>query len=257
MKKQFYGGFDMKSSTHTASDHNHLIGWAIKNNEIVHISNVERGKNCGCICMECKEPLLARKGLERVHHFAHIKETNCKCSPETILHRLAKDIIAKSKYIKIPPDNSFPVPILNTRILIEQEKISSKDGLVNVDNVFVEREGIRKGFIPDIVLQSGDKFLIVEICVTNPVNVEKLEKIRQNNEHTIEIKLTADDALKTYKVLEHKLLEDIACKKWIYHPIEKVVNGILNENIQAVINHQMRTMIMPRRNLYRRRSRRL
>lgn len=217
----------MKSCKSSNNAHLHLLGWAIKNNKFIHISEVVRGKDCECVCVACKEPLIARKGNKRAHHFAHFKNSDCENAPETALHLLAKEIIATSRYIKIPPDNSIPVPVLNTRIQIEKDKRIVTDGVVKIDKVFIEREGIRNGFIPDIVIQSGSKFLIVEICVTNPVNEEKFIKIRQNNEHTIEIKLSEDDALKTYKELKHKLLENIACKKWIYHPMQKEIDGLL------------------------------
>lgn len=226
----------MKSCKSCNNAHLHLLGWAIKNNKFIHISEVVKGKDCECVCVACKEPLIARKGKKRAHHFAHFKDSDCKNAPETALHLLAKEIIAASRLIKIPQDNSIPVPALNTRIQIEKDKRIVTNGVVKIDKVFVEREGIRNGFIPDIVIQSGNKFLIVEVCVTNPINEEKYIKIRQNNEHTIEINLSEDDALKSYKELEYKLLEDIACKKWIYHPMQKEIDGLVKSYYE---NHQI------------------
>ena len=38
------------------------LTYALKNNLLVHISDVERGKNCQCVCPACNEPLIAKKG---------------------------------------------------------------------------------------------------------------------------------------------------------------------------------------------------
>ena len=47
------------------------INVALKDNKIVTIDEVERGLECGCVCIHCHARLKARKGDEREHHFAH------------------------------------------------------------------------------------------------------------------------------------------------------------------------------------------
>ncbi|MGN5043167.1 competence protein CoiA family protein [Aeromonas sp. 3P] len=38
---------------------------------IVSIEDVPSGKACGCTCIDCNEPLVAKKGEVNRHHFAH------------------------------------------------------------------------------------------------------------------------------------------------------------------------------------------
>lgn len=56
---------------------NQLI-YAIKDGMATSIENVESGLKCGCICPSCGEPLVARKGAKRMHHFAHYSGHNCE-----------------------------------------------------------------------------------------------------------------------------------------------------------------------------------
>jgi hypothetical protein len=67
-----------------------------------HISEVERGDACGCICPACDAPLTARKGSENFHHFGHQVSSSCVTAPETALHRLGKEIVATKLILFLP-----------------------------------------------------------------------------------------------------------------------------------------------------------
>lgn len=73
-----------------------------KNGVDVTIDEVESGLKCECYCPFCKSQLIARKGNLKTHHFAHYKELDCGYGVETILHKLCKEIIAKSKSFVVP-----------------------------------------------------------------------------------------------------------------------------------------------------------
>ncbi|ROV57935.1 hypothetical protein EGH82_20790 [Vibrio ponticus] len=53
-----------------------LIPFGLKQGKFYDVSEVERGRSCGCICPSCKQTLVARKGdpEKKVHHFAHDKK---------------------------------------------------------------------------------------------------------------------------------------------------------------------------------------
>lgn len=72
----------------------------------VHISDAIEGRACNCYCHECKSPLIAKKGLKNVHHFAHDPEYesdyDCTSSGESAIHRAAKLIIENTGYIQVP-----------------------------------------------------------------------------------------------------------------------------------------------------------
>ena len=60
----------------------------------VHISSVPRGLDCNCVCQYCEQPLVAKKGAVKEHHFAHYRE-NSGCSLESWLHATAKQMLAE------------------------------------------------------------------------------------------------------------------------------------------------------------------
>ncbi len=67
------------------------IPYAERDGELVHVSAVDRGLDCGCICPVCKEPVVARKGEVKRHHFAHY--AGGMCDPEGVLHFMGKELL--------------------------------------------------------------------------------------------------------------------------------------------------------------------
>jgi competence protein CoiA len=71
---------------------------------LAHITIVPRGLvDCGCRCLACNERLVAKQGLERIHHFAH--ESNraaCEVALEGVVHRYAKQILLEQKGLQAP-----------------------------------------------------------------------------------------------------------------------------------------------------------
>lgn len=64
--------------------------YALKNGKTVHISEVESGLKCECICPACGEALIARKGKKVIHHFAHKSTEECEYGYQTSLHLVAR-----------------------------------------------------------------------------------------------------------------------------------------------------------------------
>jgi uncharacterized protein YbaR (Trm112 family) len=58
--------------------------------KLVNIKQAESCIKCNCICPACKKPLVAKKGKEREHHFAHSSGENCEDAYETMLRPLFK-----------------------------------------------------------------------------------------------------------------------------------------------------------------------
>ena len=82
--------------------HSKLI-YALKDGNIVSIDEVQNGKDCGCVCPACGNKLWARKGEQRMHHFAHEPHTHCEYGYESSLHLATKDILSRSEKMVIPP----------------------------------------------------------------------------------------------------------------------------------------------------------
>lgn len=182
--------------------------YAIKNGETVHISEVESGLKCGCICPACGEILIARKGEKVIHHFAHKSTEECEYGYQTSLHLAAKEIIAKNKQISVPA--LYLTFAGNGReLLIEDEKV------INVFDVILEKK--ISDIIPDILLVTDIGQLIVEIYVTHEIDNEKKRKIKRLDIPTIEIDLSKFDRNITKEALCKELLFQNDNKSWIYN----------------------------------------
>ena len=76
------------------------IPYAEKNGRLIHVSQVESGLKCKCVCPVCKKAVIARKGRVMTHHFAH--HGRRECSPETVLHQVGKRLLHEriSRHLK-------------------------------------------------------------------------------------------------------------------------------------------------------------
>ena len=194
-------------------DIHYKLTFASKDGELIHISKVQKGLKCGCYCPACGEKMVAKKGNQRMHHFAHYSSVNCEYGYETSLHMLAKKIISKSKKFVIP------AVYINDQVTHEKKKVPSKE--IKVDEVRLEKR--YDEFIPDIVLVSGEKELFVEIYVSHKVTDEKLAKIKKIKTSVIEIDLNQYNREVNFENLSRILLEESYLKKWLYNAyVEKL-----------------------------------
>lgn len=193
--------------------------------KLIHISKVQSGLACGCICPNCKAALIARKGEKNKHTFAHrSKAESCGGGQETALHLLAKDIIANQRTVYIPPEGK------------------DREGRVKCfDSVALEVRDY-DGIIPDIIARDGAETLNIEIRVNHAIDSEKQSKLKAANLRTIEIDLhdLLDDFSKE-TVEEALLCEGRAT--WMYSPIidkeERAQNArnVLCDNIPCEGQH--------------------
>ena len=147
----------------------YILQALIDNGRTAYIDDVPNGKNCGCICEECKGKLIAKnKGNIKIHHFAHESgNDSIKCS-QTALHLLAKEIIAEEK--RIPA-------FVNGRI-----------EFVTVDTV--EQEKNMGDIKPDLYAEYAGIPIAVEIFVSHAVDEIKFAKIQNHKLTTFEIDLS-------------------------------------------------------------------
>ena len=205
--------------------------FALRNGTSVHISEVERGLKSGCICPACGQPLIAKKGSQMKHHFAHKSGIFCDKAVETSLHYAAKDIIAESCVFRIPAayvtfPNSGKAPLL----LSDAKEI-------RIDRVDVETA--TDCIVPDLILYSGGKRLMVEIYVTHAVDEAKREAIQNLGISTLEIDLSSEDRDITRESLREILLKDSSRKRWIYNAMtQKVYQEFLSATQKMPIIHR-------------------
>jgi len=194
------------------------IPYALKGGAIVHVSEVARGLDCGCVCARCGDALVARKGVYRQHHFAHYRDSDCSGAAESLLHRLAKELLSNAKALALPAyiyrakSRRFGVPVS-----IEREVLAASR--VCVRSVAVEQSV--GPIVPDLLLRSDEGDLILEIAVSHRVDKAKLRHIRRMNISALELSLTAEDVLLSRAELLQRLIEGTSIKSWLFHPAQR------------------------------------
>ncbi len=198
--------------------------YGLKNGEIVSIEQVESGLNCDCFCPACNGRLIARKGVEKQHHFAHYKSEDCGKGIETILHKLSKEIISKSK--------TFTTPALK---FSDSDITIFEETEIQIDNVKLEH---RLGdIIPDIIIESKGKELLVEITVTHELCFPKTRTIAEKGFATIEIfaqeliieLYRSGDIFLKSNVFQDELISGTKYKRWIFNPkFRKIIRELKN-----------------------------
>lgn len=182
---------------------------------VVSIYEVVRGLACGCRCIECNEAVVARQGLQRMHHFSHSSQKeSCEVTPESFLHQYAKQVVRESLGLQLPPQPGHHP--------------DSEDQSSWWDFESVKEEPWMGDFRPDLVAELTDGPLLIEFARTSFVDEEKLERIKLLGIRTVEIDLSglvvsasADGLLE----LKRTILHNAALKQWLYPLPEIVVGG--------------------------------
>lgn len=148
-----------------------MILWPValdENGQEIHIKDAPaHGKYT---CVNCHQPMKARKGEYRVIHFAHMVE-NESCNYESFLHLKLKDLL----YDRIK--NRDGIAVIRNEKRIELSRYAR-----------CEKECYVGQFKPDIYVVVDGVEYFLEICVTNPCSEEK----KDSGKRIIEIRTTDD-----------------------------------------------------------------
>lgn len=161
------------------------------NGRMLHVDQARNGKLCNCVCVECKEQLLAAQGPIQDSHYKHIKNVMCKGAQMTALHKLGQQIIAEHTNMIIGQNR-----ILN----YGEVKLEPSIGLYRADARF---------------LCEGEEYFC-EVVVKNELTMEKELYYRSTNRKCIEIDLTEFvDKDYTYEEIKDAMLTKISNKRLI------------------------------------------
>lgn len=153
------------------------------NSFMVSVDDVPSGLACGCVCIVCKRPLVAKKGRVQAHHFAHKAgefDPDCERAGETLLHRYAKEVLSREKRIRLPP--------LTVSDRWGSLEVSPQQ-MVDFDSVELER---RFGsVVPDVVGHLRSRDLFIEFFVTHRCPPSKLAKLKKLDVGVLEVDLSA------------------------------------------------------------------
>lgn len=200
------------------------LQYALKDNILVSVDQVEKGLACNCICPSCKSQLIARKGEVREHHFAHYKNNSCATGYQTSLHLLAKELISEKRMIKIPAVYCNKLCLWENEpegYFIDEQIYKDEKLLTNVEVSLEEKEN---GIIPDVIIQYGNYKLYVEIFVTHKVDSEKKKIVKQQDLSMMEIDLHKENRLISKEELSYYLFEDTSNSYWINNKYQNKIN---------------------------------
>lgn len=192
------------------------LPFGLHNDKLVTVSEVERGLACECVCPACAHPLIARKGEERIHHFAHSKGEECEYAVESAIHLAAKEILAEHKRIYLPP----------VTLQVGAYEWTMYDGRM-LEFTEVESERRLGGIIPDILIHQNGRSLIVEIAVSHQVDKEKVKKIEALGISTIEISLQVGHKDfwrgNPFERVKKELINSAVNRRWVFNAKENAV----------------------------------
>ena len=183
----------------------------IQTGDIIHIKSADNGLNCKCECVKCGEKLEAIQGPLRTWHFRHNTNKNCDGGQESALHQLAKEIVRRSKNIRL-----------------------NKSDIFEYDNATLERP-IDK-FKADVVVSNSNAELVIEIAVTHLTEKIKEDYFKNNKINSIEIDLRKVDTQISQTELEDLIINQSRNKRTIYPTqIKKSDNGDKEDNSWIIV----------------------
>lgn len=210
------------------------IPFGLKNEKLVDVDEVDSGRNCNCVCPNCKQPLIAAKGDKNIHHFKHDKDDLDKHCFESVLHIAAKDIFYKYSNTVLPP-----VTLNRKNEYGQHLKFLGKQ---EIEYKKVELEKPYGNIIPDIKLTTiDDKEYFVEIAVTHKVSYEKYQNLKIGNISTIEINL--DHIYKSLKEkkknltieqLDSYIINNVDNRYWIFNKERNDFYEFMKSNYCAI-----------------------
>lgn len=173
---------------------------------IVHISEVDSGLACGCICPVCTERLEAHRGSQKAHHFHHHRRTRCRSASETLLHKFAKQALDEERRLLIPEVR----PRYGTQSVLKHH---AREHAFD-DAVLENRLG---NIVPDVIVRKDGHELLVEMFVTHECDEEKIARIRARGISAIEIDLSGLSRTSSKADIVDAIVRT-APRRWLFNP---------------------------------------
>jgi hypothetical protein len=210
-----------------------LLTYGLIDNQLRHVSEVQNGLDCGCVCANCKHPLIAKNNPanRKVAHFAHQSGRECSAAFETTLHLLAKSILQKTKRLKLPKYHYDYDQFNNESVFRESVDLA-------FDNIILEKSIEFNGgrIIPDAIGEIQTKQIFIEFANTHFVDPDKKNKLKAIRVACIEIDLS-DQPLDEVQLTEF-FNSDSTFKYWILNP--KLDKEYLNHKKKLLEEERLR-----------------
>lgn len=207
------------------------VPFGLKDDRLYEPTQVDNGKDCGCVCPACKKPLWAKQNAQ-TPHFAHAPGVDCARGFETAVHLAVKQIIAEKMEVRLPAvvwKNPLPRKNEFQKLYIER--------VIQLDSVVLEK--VIDDIKPDIVVSRNNEVYLVEVAVTHFIDGEKQQKINNKKIPTFEIDVSKLKGGFTLEELEKAIYTSSNYQaEWKYHPrLEELNQEVLqaeNKRISQV-----------------------
>lgn len=219
-----------------------LISYALKDGAMTSIADVERGKLCGCLCPGCNEPLIARKGKIKAHHFSHFKGSDCASHGESVAHWIAKNWFAENPQF-INANGTFNLG--PGKLGWNGDYFIS--GKINPVNIKLETKS--GGFIPDvsgITYSQGQRIDVwIEIAVSHKCEDNKIQYAIDND--ILLLECDVDPKQMTFSGYENYLIglsfkalamPSVICDTWYKAILPRVVESRWESIIKCAVNSE-------------------
>lgn len=210
-----------------------LIPFAIKTatGEIVSIDDVERGLRCGCHCPSCEARLVARKGEENAHNFAHIagSKQDCTYSFETSIRLMLLAKLGMVTTLNTPQHNIYFDGGLHwvadgrSEIQVQYVQKSATQSAPTGLYQLVEQGDYRLAVHLPAAHDPDDwsPIWLGQFIAANPKTGILAVRYSQFRVHMLEESRPAD--MDTISWMLSILCEHSDCLRWMYHPREEKV----------------------------------
>ena len=151
------------------------VTYALKDGVLTHISDVESGLKCGCLCAGCKGELIAKKGEIKVHHFAHVN-AECAHAYESMVHYICKNAFKYFTRFKTP---RYAHGLTRKDYLMSiSPYVPAKTINLSLFEIAIEYK--YKDIVADVALLHEQRpMLFIEVANTHLIDDSKLAKIKK------------------------------------------------------------------------------
>ncbi|EOV1954920.1 competence protein CoiA family protein [Vibrio parahaemolyticus] len=208
------------------------LGWGIgKDGKYKHIRSVDNGLKCDCICPDCQQPLVANQGKVKRWHFSHA--SNAECKGESVIHRLAKQVIldaARSRKALLVSSNGGTVYEQDKDGIVHSKAWYAPERQYHIQQAEAEAK-LGSQIVDVLCYNSNGNALAVEIFYTHKKSDVDVEKFAKNSVEAIEIDVSGIPWDATYEQIEQAVLQN-ARRRVLHSPQADQAKAILVREIE-------------------------
>lgn len=196
-------------------------------------AEVLSGRACDCVCPGCATPLQARKGEQNVWHFAHDGRA-CASGAETAVHRMAKQILATERTVRLPAVqvalsgiDAFGRERTVTAVLAKPQVVQYVEMDLEVAHANRRADAIGTSNL-------GIKHWI-EVYVRHAVDLVKAQDLAARDYISYEIDLSDVHAYASLEQLRTAVISSPERVRWISYPGMAALRHTLSDKLERIL----------------------